>query len=147
VTNISVAQARSPVAHARTRVRDRVATLLMVLAGLGALASFVGAIGAVAKAGPDTIVVESWRMLGFLVFAGIFALLAFRPRTLPGLWELSIMHKAGMALIAAATGDAKDAVSTAVADGVLAALLVTAYVLARGFTAWRKPSAAASSQL
>jgi multisubunit Na+/H+ antiporter MnhC subunit len=130
-------------------VRDRVATLLMVLARLGALASFVGAIGAVAKAGPDTIVVESWRMLGFLVFAGIFALLAFRPRTLPGLWELSIMHKAGMALIAAvaATGDAKDAVSTAVADGVLAALLVTAYVLARGFTAWRKPSAAASSQL
>jgi hypothetical protein len=48
-------------------------------------------------------------MLGFLVFAGIFALLAFQPRTLPGLWELSILHKAGMALLAAvaATGDAK----------------------------------------
>jgi hypothetical protein len=51
----------------------------MVLAALAALTSFVGAVGAVGNAGPDTFVVENWRMLGFLVSAGIFALLAFRP--------------------------------------------------------------------
>ena len=89
-------------------------------------------------------------MLGFLVFAGIFALLAFRPRTLPGLWELSIMDKAGMTLLAAVfavTRDAQGAVTTAVADGALTALLITAYVLARGYRAWREPSPVASSRL
>ena len=129
---MTVAHVRSPVARAKRSVRDRVAKVLMILAALGALASFVEAIGAVAKAGPDTVIVESWRMLGFLVFAGIFALLAFRPRTLPGL---------------CATQDAQGAVTTAVADGALTALLITAYVLARGYRAWREPSAVASSRL
>jgi hypothetical protein len=53
-----------------------------------------------------------------------------------------------MAILAAVgvSRDAEGAVATAVADGVLAVVLVTAYVLARGYTARRDSSAAAWSQ-
>jgi hypothetical protein len=74
--------------------RDWVATILMLAAALGALLAFVGAIGPAVSASPEAQVVEMWRMYGFLVFAGLFALLALRPRHYPGVWELVIFHKA-----------------------------------------------------
>lgn len=145
MSNVSLAQTHRPAARV-TSARDRIPTVLMALAAIAAFASFAGAIGTVADAGPETEIVETWRMLGFLVFAGIFALLAVRQRALPGLWELSILHKAGMAIIAAlaASGDADTAAATALADGLLSVVLVMAYVLARGYAAWRRPPTAPS---
>ena len=60
--------------------RDRVATGLMLLAAIGAFISFVTSINSVATASPATQVVEIWRMYGFLVFTGLYVLLAFWPR-------------------------------------------------------------------
>ena len=83
------------------RFWDRIAPALMLLAAFGALSSFVGAVGTVYSAAPDTQVAESWRMWGFLVFAGLFTLLALAPRSYPGIWELVILHKTATALTAA----------------------------------------------
>ena len=112
--------------------------VLLLLAALGALFSFVDAVGATMVADPETRVTESWRMYGFVVFAGLFVLLAFRPRRSPGIWELVIFHKTAVAVTAAALvrGGAEDAVTVAAADGVLAVVLITAYFLSRGYSGW-----------
>ncbi len=103
--------------------RDRAVTGLMLIAALGALFSFAGAVGATAAAGPEAQMAEVWRMYGSPVFAGPFVLLALRPRRSPGVWELVVFHKTGTAV--------------AVADGVLAAVTVIAYSLSRGYVGWK----------
>lgn len=107
----------------------------MLLAALGALSSFVGAIGTTFSADPATQVVESWRMWGVLVFGGLFALLALRPRRSPGVWELVILHKAATAATLVAGGVA-DALTVALVDGALAIMTVVSYLLARGYSGW-----------
>jgi hypothetical protein len=119
------------------RVRDRVARALLVLAALGAVLAVLGAVSAVADAGPATRMVETWRMLGFGVFAGIFLLLAYRPRLYAGIWELSILNKLGLSLAALFFGSDTDGAATAlVVDGAVTLMLVAAYGLSRGWTAW-----------
>jgi hypothetical protein len=56
-------------------VRDRIATVVMLVSALGALYAAGTAVGAVQAAGPATQQVETWRMFGFLMFAGVFVLL------------------------------------------------------------------------
>ncbi len=118
--------------------RDRAAMVLMLLAALGALFAFVGAIASTATASPETQVVEGWRMYGFAVFAGLFTLLALRPRHYAGVWELVIFHKAAMAMtgLMLLGGAAVGAATVALVDGILAAMTVAAYLLARGYTGW-----------
>lgn len=122
------------------KVRDRAAMGLMLLAALGALLAFVGSVGTAMTASPDAVVAESWRMYGFLIFAGLFVLLALRPRRYPGVWELVIFHKVAVSVTAATLveGGAVGASSTAVADGVLAVATFTAYLLSRGHAGWVK---------
>ncbi len=62
-------------------------------------------------------------MYGSPVFAGPFVLLALRPRRSPGVWELVVFHKTAAAV--------------AVADGVLATVIVIAYFLSRGHVGWK----------
>lgn len=83
------------------RGRDRAATVSLILAALGAFFFFVDAIGATLVADPGARVTESWRMYGFLVFAGLFVLLALRPRRSPCVWELVVFHKTAVAVTAA----------------------------------------------
>jgi hypothetical protein len=64
-------------------LRDRIATVLMLLTALGALYAFITAIGAVQSAGPATQQVETWCLFGFLMSAGVFILLGVWPRRLP----------------------------------------------------------------
>lgn len=120
-------------------LRDRIATVLMLVSALGALYAFITAIGAVQTAGPATQQVESWRMFGFLMFAGVFILLGVWPRRLPGLWELTIANKVGLTIAEALLirNNAAGAQFTAISDGILSAFLVAAYLLSRGYTAWR----------
>jgi hypothetical protein len=66
----------------------------MRLAAVGAFFSFITSIGNVAAASPATQVVEIWRMYGFIVFTGLYVLLAFWPRHYAGIWELAILDKA-----------------------------------------------------
>lgn len=121
--------------------RDRVATGLMLLAAVGALVSFISSIGTVAAAGSATQVVEIWRMYGFVVFAGLYLLLALWPRRYPGVWELTILDKVALAitgLVLLGKG-VTDAQTILIFDGILAVITLIAYILAKGYTAWMRP--------
>lgn len=130
--------APSPAAGAPP-VTDRrvlVGSVLLALSAVGALVAGIGAVGTVTDAGDATLIVEAWRMAGFFVFAGIFGLLAYRPRSLPGVFELAIGHKLVLTLVAATASTADGAGEAVLADGVLSVLLLVAYVLCRSWTAW-----------
>jgi len=119
------------------RWQDRLGRGLMWLAALGALFAFVSALAAVNSATPEIIWVETWRLFGFLVFAGMFVLLALRPRNSAGVWELAFFHKAAMAISALFLSGAKEAVMAGTIDGVLAVLVAIAYLCTRGWMAWK----------
>ncbi len=129
--------------HTSTTVanwRDRAATGLMLLAAIGALVSFVTSIGSVAAGDPAAQVVETWRMYGFIVFAGLYALLAFWPRRYAGVWELVILDKVALAitgLVLLGRGVA-DAQTILIFDGALAVITLVAYALTRGYSAWTR---------
>ncbi len=110
---------------------------LMWFAALGAFSAFASAILAVDSATSDTVWVETWRMFGFLVFTGMFVLLALRPRNSAGVWELAFFHKAAMAVSALVLSGAKEAAMAGTIDGVLAVLIMVAYILTRGWMAWK----------
>ena len=120
--------------------RDWIATRLMLVAAVGALYAFVTSIGSAAASGPGTQQVEWWRVFGFLMFAGLFVMLAFWPRRYPGLWELLIVDKAALTVVEVVLirNNAADAVTTAEADGILTILLVVSYLLSKGYRSWRK---------
>lgn len=90
----------------------------MALASLGALAAFYASIAVVRTAPAATVWVETWRMFGFVVFAGIFGLLA-------------------MSVSALVLTGASGAAAAGSIDAVLALLLAAAYVCTRAWTAWR----------
>jgi hypothetical protein len=116
---------------------DRIGRGLMGLAALSALGAFAGGLAAVQHAGTDTIWVETWRMFGFLVFAGMFAIVAWRPRLSAGIWELAFFHKTAMAVSALVLSGAQDAATSGTIDAILAAVILIGYICTRGWTAWK----------
>lgn len=106
------------------------ARALLVVASVGAAVAAVPAAADAFAAGGALRSALVWQAYGLLVFAGLFALLAWRPRAYRGVWELAILNKLALTVTALFTGDGP----TLVADGVLSALLVAAYVLARGWS-------------
>lgn len=119
------------------RWQDRLGRGLMWLAALGALAAFASAWAVVNRATSETIWVETWRLFGFLVFTGMFVLLALRPRNAAGVWELAFFHKAAMAVSALFLADADGAALAGTIDAVLAIVILLAYILTRGWIAWK----------
>lgn len=118
--------------------RDRLGAALLYACAAGAVLSAVGAVGAVADAGTATRAVETWRLAGYGLFAGLFVLLARAPRQLRGLWELTIAAKLALPLAGATfLRGSTDAGTFVVADGVLGVVLVAAYLLMAGWTAPR----------
>lgn len=111
--------------------------VLMGLAALGALAAAVTSIQVVRDAGPETLVVEIWRLVGFVLFSGLFALLAYRPLRYAGVWELVIVNKLTLTIAALTyASDAEGASEVALVDGILTGVLLAAYLLSRGWRAW-----------
>lgn len=115
--------------------RRKTAKVILVLSALGAIFAFVMALSSIRSVGPDVFATKSWRMFGLLVFAGLFLLLAYRPRQYPGVWELVIFHKAVTAVFVGVFGSG-GATTTVVADSVLAIALFGAYLLVRGYENW-----------
>jgi hypothetical protein len=120
--------------------RDRIAAGLMLLAALGALAAFAAAVVTAVNSSPATQQVEWWRALGFLMFAAIFALLAFGPRRYPYLWELVILNKAALTIVEMflIPASVQNAAASAAADAILSVLLLASYILSRGYQSWYK---------
>lgn len=83
---------------------ERTGRALMALAAMAAAIASLSSIGTVADAGPETRMVETWRMAGLATFAGLFALLAYRPMHYAGLWELVILNKLILTVVALAYG-------------------------------------------
>ncbi|GAB3359959.1 hypothetical protein RMN56_16740 [Micromonospora halotolerans] len=137
MTGTTTMQAPSGTTDGR-RVRDRAGRVLLWLAAAGATAAALGAYGAVADAEPAVKVVETWRAYGFVVFVGLFALLALRPRGYRGVWPLVIFHKVAMtatALVYSRNPGIEGTDTILTWDGGLSVLLVLAFVLCRGWVA------------
>jgi hypothetical protein len=111
---------------------------LMISASIGAAAAFGGSVEAVRNAGAETFWVESWRMGGLFVFAGLFLMLAVKPRNLPGVWEAVFFHKVLMAVLAAFNPQVKDALVSGIIDAVLAVFILSAYILSKGWLSWKR---------
>lgn len=129
-------------AGVRRSRRDRAGRALMWLAALAAAGSAVAALFTVLDAGDADKVVETWRLSGLIVFAGLFALLALRPRQYRGVWELVIASKLALTITAlgyVAHGGITGAGAIAGWDGGLTLVLITAYICCRGWRAGRCP--------
>jgi hypothetical protein len=136
-TSTPVATASAP------RLRpDRIGRVLLWIAAVGAAGAAVSAISTVLGAGGTTKVVETWRLYGFVVFAGLFVLLALRPLGYRGVWELAVLNKVALtvtALAYAARGGISSTGGIIAWDGGLSLVLIAAYVCCRGWTAWSAP--------
>lgn len=107
-----------------------VTTVILGVCAAGAVASALFAVGTVAAADPASQGAEAWRLIGYLMFAGVFVLLARDPGGQRGLWAVTIAAKAALpvAALTFARG-ADDAATFLVADGLVTALLLIAYLL------------------
>jgi hypothetical protein len=129
---IGVEWARDVETHRTTENRIRIAQALLVLAALSALAAALSDVATVVRAPAATAVVETWRLCGFVMFTGLFALLAAKPIGYRGLWELAIANKLMLTAIAVGYSVHGRIPGTAAVigwDGTLSALLIAAYVL------------------
>lgn len=124
---------------------DRLARTLMIVLGIASVGAFANAALAFESWAPDRINIETWRMFGFLVFAGLFTLLGLFPRRLTGVWELVFFHKAGVATFLAFFVKAgpvvearlsETATSIIAVDAALAVTTLFCYLLTQGWRAW-----------
>ena len=128
-----------------TPAKDRIAMVLMLL--LSAMSVYVAADSLLAfgSVPPESAGVEAWRMFGYVVFAGLFALVALFPRRMTGIWELILFHKAGTALFLVPymgndTGASmtKTITNVVLNDAMLVVVTLAAYILAKGWRAWQR---------
>jgi hypothetical protein len=98
--------------------------------------AFVNGLLMAINATDDRLFVEGWRVSSFAIFAGLFALLAFRPRRSAGVWELLLVGKSALTVFGFLAGNVPEARLAAVIDLTLVAVVATAYVLCRGWLAW-----------
>ena len=101
------------------------------------MVAFADGLRRMSIANVDRIWVEMWRTFAYVVFAGLFAILALKPRSSPGVWELTFGHKTAVVLFGVRLGDQVPEVSLAVKiDFLLVVLIALAWVLCRGWLSW-----------
>ncbi len=123
------------------RAADLAGRALLSLCALSTAAAFADGVTRVAAAPAEWVLTEFWRTAAYLVFAGMWALLAVRPRSQRGMWELILLHKMLVTIHALLLLDLPGAAQTAWVDGVLVAATLVAWVLCRGWLAWRRSPA------
>ena len=120
---------------------DRIGRIVLGLLVAMTFVAFADGVRRMGLAGSDRIWVETWRTFAYLVFAGLFAILAWRPRTSPGLWELTFGHKIAVVLFGLTLGNVAEAHLAIAVDAVLVVLIVLAWWLCRGWLSWTGPKA------
>jgi len=122
---------------APTNRADLVGRGLAALAALATGVAFVNGVLLTVNASDDRLFIEGWRVSSFSIFAALFALLAVRPRQAAGVWEIVLAGKAALVVFGALIGDVPEARLSAIIDFGLVAVVAAAYVLCRGWLAWR----------
>ncbi|MFG1918297.1 hypothetical protein [Micromonospora sp. NPDC048898] len=122
---------------ATARLADRIGRGFAAVAALATVVAFVNGLLLTLDAPDDRLFIEGWRVSSFAIFAALFALLAFRPRRSPGVWEILLAGKTALVVFGMAIGDVPEARLSAFIDLGLVAVVATAYVLCRGWLAWR----------
>jgi hypothetical protein len=114
---------------------------LLALCALSTTVAFADGVTRVTAAPAEWVLTEFWQTAAYLVFAGMWALLAARPRSQWGIWELIVLHKALVTVHALLVLELPGAARTAWVDGALVATTVTASVLCRGWLTWHRSPA------
>ena len=78
--------------------RVRIAKILLSITALLAMVAGVSAFATLSEVSKDTLVVETWRAIGFLTFAALFSILAFRPTMSRALWITVILNKVALTI-------------------------------------------------
>ncbi|WP_353649174.1 hypothetical protein ABLG96_20605 [Nakamurella sp. A5-74] len=125
------------------RWADYTGRTLMAVTGLSTLIPFANGISRVANAPEAYMLTEFWRTTAYLVFAGLWLLLAWAPRRQRGIWELLLIQKSAVSVFALVNLGATDSVRDSISDSSLVVATLVAYVLCRGWQAWRADDAAA----
>ena len=121
-------------------MRDRTGRMVMGLVALLTIFAFADGLRRMGAAAPDRIWIETWRTFAYVVFAGLFAILTWRPRSSPGLWELTLGHKLGVVLFGLTLGDVPEAHLAMIVDAVLVVLIATGWWACRGWESWSRTS-------
>ncbi|MEU7587354.1 hypothetical protein AB0A95_13745 [Micromonospora sp. NPDC049230] len=116
---------------------DRIGRGFAAVAALATVVAFVNGLLLTLAAPDDRLFIEGWRVSSFAIFAALFALLAFRPRRSAGVWEILLAGKTALVVFGMTIGDVSEARLSAFIDLGLVAVVATAYVLCRGWLAWR----------
>lgn len=100
------------------RVSTGIAAVLACIAG-------IAGIGNVINADDATRMLETWRTVGFFTFAGLFALLTYKPTISLVLWVIVILNKIILALMALIYGpDVTGASDALLWDAIVTGLLL-----------------------
>ncbi|MFC8826645.1 hypothetical protein ACFT9I_15030 [Streptomyces sp. NPDC057137] len=116
---------------------DLVGRSLMGLNSAVTFAVFINGLFLMADAADDRMMVEGWRTFGYLVFSAMWAMLAYRPRQVPAIWEMVIFHKVAATILAFTILDTTEGMQSSITDTSVAALTIFAYIACRGWQSWR----------
>ncbi|MFJ1578041.1 hypothetical protein [Streptomyces sp. NPDC088182] len=123
--------------NAPSRRWDRIGRVLMALNSAVTFAVFINGFFLMADASDDRMMVEGWRTFGYLVFSAMWAMLAYRPRQVPAIWEMVIFHKVAATVLAFTILDTTEGMQSSITDTTVAALTIFAYIVCRGWRSWR----------
>jgi hypothetical protein len=116
---------------------DRTGRTLLAIDAIATLGAFAQGIPRIVNATDEQLLTEFWRTTAYIVFAGMWALLAIAPRKQRGMWELILVQKIAVTLFALVSISKPEAVQTAIIDGFVVVTTVAAYILCRGWYTWR----------
>jgi hypothetical protein len=134
-TQMSIIDA--PLTGGTARRLDQVGRGLLALLSLSTVWAFIDGCRIVANDGDDRLWVDFWRTTAYLVFVGLFAMLAIAPRTRWGIWELVFGQKLAVTVFGLLNFGVNEARLDATTDLVLVVVIAISYVLCRGWLTWR----------
>jgi hypothetical protein len=117
--------------------QDHLSHSLVLSAFIGLIAAFAFGTGEVLSASLDIIRAELWRMTGFFVSAGMFALLALEPWLSAAVPEPEFFRKLIMAVAASFFRGVRDADIARSIDILLVVMTAFAYFCTRGLRSRR----------
>ena len=120
-----------------TSTADRIGRGLLAVCAIATVWAFANGILIMTRVSDERVITEAWRTFAYVVFAGLWAMLAAGPRRQPGVWELVLVQKTAITVFALAALDLPDARMTALGDASLVVATAVAYVLCRGWESWR----------